>query len=515
MKILRKANAIYAKYPIHLVFLLIILVSVFMRTYMLDAKPMHHDEANLWYQYITKIVHNEKFFYFAPNHGYTPFYFTAIGAYFGESLFNLRIVDAIVGTLAIAALWLLRRYIGDRALLLTSGILAISPSFIYYSRFAAFPYPFMALFSVLGLYCVLEYFRTKMIRYIYLTFVLIAMAVTTHEITVVLIAIALSFFFALWLLNYEKFLEILKDAKKINRIHILLSIILFLLIVMAIMSSFFTNMENLSKLGLQSYGGRTNEGHNKELLYYEKVLAPLEMLSFIGLITFIFFINRSMLPIFIFYWAVAINCFISMMPYKIPWVYTFALLPMYLIFGISIDTLYAKIAGKRIWKNIVTAVLVLLFILTFARAIQVNYIDYDGKDAVNMLNYVGPVEDTYRLINAIKAMNCTNDTKVLFAMSGHWPMNYYLRNCYLEYYEYPPKDIDMSKFYGKYDYIIVNKDTHYSDYLVNFIGQYELRENFFVDILANKTNAKTIEIEDDGSDNDIQGQGSSAYEEDS
>jgi uncharacterized protein (TIGR03663 family) len=135
--------------------LLPLLILILLRLVLLDARPIHHDEAvNGWF---IDGIFQKGFFSYDPNnyHGPLFFYWTALAEIlFGRSLTALRIPSVLFGSLLTLVPLLFRRWIGLPAALLASYLLAISPAMVFFSRYAihetAFVF-FEALFFVFWL----------------------------------------------------------------------------------------------------------------------------------------------------------------------------------------------------------------------------------------------------------------------------------------------------------------------------------------------------------------------------
>jgi uncharacterized protein (TIGR03663 family) len=114
----------------------LLLVALALRTFDLGARALHHDES----------LHALFSYNFAQGKGYQhdplmhgPLQFHLIGLVFklfGASDALARVPAALFGTALVAMPLLLRRYVGARGVIAMSLLLLISPSLLYYSRFA-------------------------------------------------------------------------------------------------------------------------------------------------------------------------------------------------------------------------------------------------------------------------------------------------------------------------------------------------------------------------------------------
>jgi uncharacterized protein (TIGR03663 family) len=114
----------------------ILLIGFLLRVWDLDIKPPHFDEgingnfvAALW---------KDGFYKYDPSnfHGPLYFYFLQLAeVLFGKSIWSYRFMNAFISTGIIAVVGLHRRFIGNAALW-AAFFIAVSPAFVFYSRYA-------------------------------------------------------------------------------------------------------------------------------------------------------------------------------------------------------------------------------------------------------------------------------------------------------------------------------------------------------------------------------------------
>ena len=115
--------------------LLLVVVSLALHLWLLDARSFHHDEA-IHAHASYNLVRNGNYRYDPTYHGPLLYYLTAgTFAVAGDSDFTARLPIALAGVLLIAVAWSLRRPLGERAAWWTALLATISPSFLYYGRF--------------------------------------------------------------------------------------------------------------------------------------------------------------------------------------------------------------------------------------------------------------------------------------------------------------------------------------------------------------------------------------------
>jgi uncharacterized protein (TIGR03663 family) len=137
---------------------LLVLAAV-LRLWALGDRPPHHDESvhgNFGHVLLSQGAYR----YDPTYHGPLLFYTMApIFAVFGESDFTARLYPALAGVALVGLAFFLRRRIGRGAAWWTGLLATISPSFLYYSRFARNEAP-VVLFSCTALVLVLLVRRT-------------------------------------------------------------------------------------------------------------------------------------------------------------------------------------------------------------------------------------------------------------------------------------------------------------------------------------------------------------------
>jgi uncharacterized protein (TIGR03663 family) len=159
----------------------IIVVAVATRFWDLGSRAQHHDESMhafySWELYRGKgFVHNPLL------HG--PFLFEAtafIYFLFGASDYTSRIVPAILGVGIVIAPYFLRRWLGRFGALASAAMFAISPGFLYYSRFIRMDVP-SAAFELMIFIAITLYLLSRRHVYLYVLAAGLALVFSTKEI---------------------------------------------------------------------------------------------------------------------------------------------------------------------------------------------------------------------------------------------------------------------------------------------------------------------------------------------
>jgi len=169
------------------------LVALAMRLYDLGGRAVHHDESLHGY-FSWQLFNGGGFTHDPLMHGPFLFHITA-GSFFlfGDNDFTLRLAPALFGTALVLTPLLLRDRLGNISALVVAGMLAFSPSLLYFSRFARNDI-FVAVWTIALVAMVWRYMDDRRPRYVYLTAALVSLGFATKEtqyIVVALVAIPL------------------------------------------------------------------------------------------------------------------------------------------------------------------------------------------------------------------------------------------------------------------------------------------------------------------------------------
>jgi uncharacterized protein (TIGR03663 family) len=470
------------------VFIVIIALALFLRLYSLDARPMHFDEGTHWYSFVDKIYHGEKLIYYPDFHGFTSWYLSSIPVFFfGTSIFSLRLMVALSGVIVILLLYFLRKEIGYIGTLAAALFITVSPTISFFARMLN-QYPYLVLFSTLCFVFLVFFYKTDKAKYLYLFSLSFGFLFTTHEISLIFMFIIGSFIIFLYFfkkLYPHNSYGMQKQYKSINLRTLTVCLIIFIFVVSLVMSSFFTNSASFKGFISQSTFQLEKSyatGHNKGSLYYLVTFLPLEIFAFLGVILSLFFPKKSLFSLFLFYWTFASFVIFSIMPYKVPWMFTLVLLPMCLLSGTTIDNISSMLLHKKAVKILFWIVISLLFLASFLTMLKLNYISLTSRASENPLNYVGPMDDNFRMIDQLYYYLGKDKNKdVLVVGDELWPLHYYLKDYNLSFasldYSYNDNPED-------YDFFIIPDKKSYIPCLFNLLGRYELRENYYIKLLS-------------------------------
>ncbi len=179
-------------------FLILILAALALRLWELSGRVMHYDEAiHLYYSW--QLSNFEDYFHSPWMHG--PFQIELVALFLkllGDSDFIARLAYVLFGTALVGLPYFLRQGLGQAGALLTSLLLTISPSLLYFSRFGR--NDIIMAFLTASLFILMwQYLQQNKNRYLYLASAVLALAFSTKETSyiVTLIFGALAFLLAL------------------------------------------------------------------------------------------------------------------------------------------------------------------------------------------------------------------------------------------------------------------------------------------------------------------------------
>lgn len=197
----------------------VMLLGAVLRFWDLGAKPLHHDESLHAYFALQQVLHNtfwqwsscasgtnlNCYQYNPLMHG--PFQFHAIALVYqisqwlgapdnGINTTTVRIMAALLGSVLVCLPYFVRDYLGRTGAWLACFLLAVSPSMVYFSRFAREDI-YMACFTLLMVVAVGRYIRERKIGWLLLAAAGFALSYATSEATFLTIAVFGSFLGAL------------------------------------------------------------------------------------------------------------------------------------------------------------------------------------------------------------------------------------------------------------------------------------------------------------------------------
>jgi uncharacterized protein (TIGR03663 family) len=173
-----------------LAFAAILAIAATLRFWDLGSRAFHGDEA-IHAGFAWQLADGRGYVHNPLTHGPFQFIGTAlIFVLFGDSDYTARVLPALFGTALVALPFFLRGYLGRTGAVVTSLLLAVSPTLLYFSRFAREDIYFA--FFTLGMFiCVWRYLQQPRRLYLYLTAALLALSFATKETAYIVVAMLL------------------------------------------------------------------------------------------------------------------------------------------------------------------------------------------------------------------------------------------------------------------------------------------------------------------------------------
>jgi len=457
----------------------IVITAILLRFLDLGAKPLHHDESMHAF-YSWKLFKGDGYSYNPMMHG--PFLFHAnalIYFLFGTSDYTCRIMPAIYGVLCVIILWWYKPYLGKWGAFFVALIIAISPGFVYQSRYIRNDI-YIAGDSLLLFLGLLRYFDTRKPLWLFLAAIGLALSWATKEVTYITVFIFFTFLFGRWVWEYslrhipEKFEQEGNLYRTIQwwfgkgKMDFIYAFFVFFFIHAFFYFnkepglSFFANLKGIwaGYVDAITYwlGQHGVERGSQPMYFYALLIPYYELLSvvFMLIATFYYLFNaekRTFFNLFCIYWW-----FMAMLTYswageRMPWLMLHPLLPMTFLAGKFFAELIEKINwGWKRTTGIVT--FILLAMLSFHGAVYVSFYGY-GADPKESLVYVQSSPDVlivsdkiHKFARALKSQKWDSESFRKFNIYDldivcedycTWPFAWYLRE--FNKIAYQPKNI--------------------------------------------------------------------------
>ena len=431
------------------IFAIVIFFAFFLRTFELDNRPLHTDEA----------VHAVKFgelledgyYHYDPieYHGPTLNYFTLItAALFGEESFSelneytLRLVPGIISLLIIILIFNLRNK-NNSLLILISFLLAISPAFVFYSRYyiqetllVTFTYSAIVTFN--------KYFITQKKSWIILSAVFTALIFSTKETSIIVFSAAALSLFLMYI-----FYPAIRSKLLIKKLDLLMFSLIAITISILFYSSFFTNFGGVkdSILTFSNYFSKAgnNLDHIQPWYYYFELMLftkndlifftqiPLFIFTIIGFYFSFFDKNNGSQKYFfqfISIFSISQAVVYAFIPYKTPWLLLNFWIGFLIVAAFGIYSVYRILNSKNSKTVFIVIVVLVLSHNVFQTYISSFVYPYQPENPFTYSQSTQEiVEVSDKIINV--ALANTNDTDVLISVitkdNDYWPLPWYLR----------------------------------------------------------------------------------------
>jgi len=437
-----------AKKIITTLFVLAVALAFFLRFYDLERKPLHHDEGvNSWFLLNLKADFPGGWTYDPSNyHGPFLFFTHIIPLAISESIFSLRLMVALFGSLTVWLLWPLRRKIGRIGVTAAAFLLAVSPSHLFFSRtnIHEIYLVFFTLGTVVG---IVRMWETKRPVYLVLAAACWAWVITVKETYIITAgawfwaAVGTYLWFVITRRNNEpppgNAARELGGWLKTNYAAIWAAAGAFILIIVVYYSSLFTTLKGtttnlVESLLIWQKTGTKGAGHEKPFFYWWWLLRDFELPIFIlGVLGIgLAVVKRNAFAVFCVVWAFLIYLVHSLIAYKTPWLALNFILPLALLGGFFLENLYRSLVKSPALSG-AAGILFAGGLLAWGTGVSrtVNFIEYD--DDRHMIVYSQTRRDLDDLVEAIEeyahqqGQGYTTEIKIV--SDEYWPLQWYLR----------------------------------------------------------------------------------------
>ncbi len=358
----------------------ILLLAAFLRLYLLNIKPPHHDEGiNGWF---ADQIAQRGFYHYDPTNYHGPLHFYIIYFFkllFGRSLFALRLPSILMGLFSVYWITLFSRFFNRKLCLIAALGMAISPGCVFYSRYAIHESDFV-FFNILLLWGILGLYLEGKSKYLWAVCLSICGVILTKETYIIHIACyACAFVAAFYLIKQSTKNEML-PVKQLWSMKDLTNILLVCgLLIIYFYSDAFSNFKSLYNL-IGTFTpwiktGTEHSGHEKPFFYWFNLFSRYEWIALFGLfcsISYIFHPDKWIR--FISSYSVLVFLIYSFIPYKTPWCIVSLLWPFYFVAGQFISK---HLESK--WRNELVVVFILVSIGSLYKCSKLNFVDYVDK----------------------------------------------------------------------------------------------------------------------------------------
>jgi uncharacterized protein (TIGR03663 family) len=439
-------------------FSVVFIIAIVLRTWRLDVRPIHGDEAVHAYKFGQLLEHNDYRYDPQEFHGPTLNYFTLISAWLsGRHTYasltesTLRIVLAFFGLLVVVMPLLLVPGLGRPAALVAAALTAISPAFVFYSRYYI-PEMLLVCFTFGVIAAGYKYAKSKKVIWAILAGLFAGLCYATKETCIIAFG---SMLFALTatLLIHRRDLSVTERApRKIKPTHLVASAVLAICVSALFFSSFFKNPAGVfdSFRSYATYFSRAGSSqlhihpwyyYLKAIVYSKAAMGPfwteaiIVVLAVIGVLVIVARkgtgkLDTRLLDFLIIYTTVSLAVY-SAIPYKTPWCLLSFYHGMILLAAVGVVALI-NLSGRLLIRVIIVALLLTLATDLGLQSILASFtrdVDYS-----NPYVYAHPTADVLKVAQRIEEISKAHPAgkeMVVFVVcpeGDYWPLPWYLRS---------------------------------------------------------------------------------------
>jgi uncharacterized protein (TIGR03663 family) len=414
-------------YALYGIFILLTAIAFLLRLYRLDERVLHHDEAAMGH--FTYLLFKDGVYSYNPSfHGPFIYYVTAgMFKIFGDSIFSLRLLPAILGASMIFLLIPLRRYIGDRGMVFSAFFLAFSPSFLYYSRFFRTDI-FISFFYLVILVCAVKYmenstgkFSVPGLMYLFFGAASLASLVALKENGYITLSLVAFFLFLVFIREgwYKGLIGKLRNRDR--KLMITSAEGIFSILVLLVVFSLFYTGKPLDFTGMIDAVGRAVDHwvgmHNIKriggpMYFYLPIITlydlPVVVFGIAGIVHF--YRKNNFLMTFLGYWALMNLLIYSYLQEKVPWLVLNPLLPMVIIAGAYLGEIVPQLKSRKKAGAVIAIFLILSSSYFVYSSVLLNYRNF-ANPAEPLIQAAQPPQQYSVFIGKIEEISSQYDGK--------------------------------------------------------------------------------------------------------
>jgi uncharacterized protein (TIGR03663 family) len=436
---------------------IIIIIALILRLPLLSERPMHGDEAVNAIKY-SQLLETGVFEYDPTEyHGPTLYYLTLPASWISgqDSLRqlsekSLRIIPVIFGLGLILILFIIRPQFGWQIPLIAALITAISPAFVFFSRYYIHEMLFV-FFCYLFLLSAYRYILSNSYKWLISCGVSLALLISTKETWSILL---LSMFLASVILimrSNERRNQLWSFLRTRSLKHIVLFSAIVFLTIISLYTSFFTYSEGL-KNSLSAFSVYIERAGNNEfhihpwhkyfqwLIFWEGesgsilgegIVAFFSIFGIFSILSNKYGIqkNKTFLN-FILLFVLITTFMYSVIPYKTPWNLLTFWFGFILLSSIGVLFIFNHLK-KKMYQGIFVLFCILMSGYLGWQSYQLNY--KQSSDVRNPYVYAHPGTDVFKITNKLEQLATMNKdgyqihVEIIAENSDYWPLPWYLR----------------------------------------------------------------------------------------
>ena len=482
--------------------LAILAVAAFFRLYLINLNPLHHDEGVNGF-FLTTLFRQGIYQYDPANyHGPTLYYFALAAAKTAQVLFGknaalttltVRLVPILFGLATILLVLLMRPYIGAIGALAGALLLAISPGAVYMSRY--FIHETLFTFFTLGvIYAALRFVETKDRFYLISGAVAAGLLFATKETAIIHALVLLIALLCIWIYSAifpgrldpsgsddrrrtaagfrSEVNGLVENPGGANWIllYLLIALLIFVAVNVVFYSSFFTHWKGVAdSVETFKYWTKTgNKEHTKPMYAYVNWLRQEELgILFLGTVGALLAVvrGRNRVALFCSLWGFGILAAYSLINYKTPWIAINFIVPLSIVSGYAIGTLW-ELSRDVLAKTFVELAVLLALTLGVWQMVALNFYHYDDDAypyvyAHTNREFLGMIAEVDRVA---KLSGTAGETNIAVMAPEYWPLPWYLNKySHVGYF---------GKVTNAGEPIVIAADTQDAEFSTLFSGKY-------------------------------------------